>query len=287
MKTETFMEIFNDIDGEFIEKAHASREKGKILSPKKWFALIAAILLFGATATVVIAAVRSVEYKGTGRWILYNGSEKYGYEMTITVENVPENSFGENIDSVRKVLVEKAEDHSDCLVSENGTEVHSCGYVSKEFLVRNEAAEWLDYDGVKIIDFREAGHIKTFVTVHGDYGEPGSGKIAAVTINSQWKKSGISFGTQAEINTDISGKTTYSYHMEIPEGSGVENSYKKSKNGTEYIVLRIYPKYGNGGFTEIQSMLVKDGILYSFNADFKEEKLEECYKILEEWADNF
>ena len=35
MKTETFMEIFNDIDGEFIEKAHAPREKGKILSPKK------------------------------------------------------------------------------------------------------------------------------------------------------------------------------------------------------------------------------------------------------------
>ena len=287
MKTETFMEIFNDIDGEFIEKAHAPREKGKILSPKKWFALIAAILLFGATATVVIAAVRSIEYKGTGRWFYFDGSEHYGYEMNITVENVPENSFGQKLDPIRQEMIEKARMHSECYVREDGTEVHNCGYVSKEFLVRNEAAGWLGCDGVEIVDFPDAGHSKTTVTFQADYGDPESGKIAAVTIVSQWKKYGIHFDTRAEISTDISGKSSYDFHIEIPEESRVESSYRKSKNGTEYVVLLAYPGESSRNFIEIHSMLVKDGLFYSFYAYEKEERLGDCMKILEEWADNF
>ena len=55
MKKEEFIDLLEDIDDEYIIKAQSETGNKKVFTMKKWFALVAAIIIIGAFATVVAA----------------------------------------------------------------------------------------------------------------------------------------------------------------------------------------------------------------------------------------
>ncbi len=313
MKKEEFIDLFADIDEEYILKAHESRKKRKIISSKKWFAFIAAIIILGATATVVIAEAFNIKFDTTPQKIVdenRNVIEHSRYGITYIAENVPPEEFGEDIQKISEELNEAWETHLNC--DFNNCYEHGDLSVSKRFVNISEALEYIGCERVEIPDL-DTRVFNPRVSVLGSYD-------LYSTIITYWacENTEIDFTCFAEIyiGKKSENKEKKTGTIVIEEKTDFFEERRVNKNGLEYIV--VYSDKKEGYFSEyydrntiektmsVTAYIVKNDILYIYNdsiselynkdgtevdevtlSNIRKREKEVVEKYLELWADSF
>ena len=313
MKKEEFIDLFADIDEDYILKAHESRKKGKVISSKKWFAIIAAIIILGATATGVIAEVFNIKFDITPQKIVdENGDviEHSRYGITYRAENVPKEEFSEEIRKSTEELNEAWKTHLNC--DFNNCSEHGELSVSRKFVNISEALEYIGCERIEIPDL----NTRVFnprVSVLGSYD-------LYSTIMFYWacENTEIDFTCSAEINVGKKdeNKEKRTGRMVVGEKGNFSEERRINKNGLEYIV--VYSDKKEGYFSEyydrntmektmsVTAYIVKNDILYVYNdsiselynkdgtevdevtlGNIRKREKEVVEKYLELWADSF
>ncbi|MBR3953303.1 MAG: hypothetical protein IKJ82_06845 [Oscillospiraceae bacterium] len=313
MKSEEFIDIIGDIEEEYLIKAHEERKIKKVIPMKKVFALVAALILIAATATVVIAEVFNIKFDDSQNVQLYDYKtgekiEHTRYNILYEAEKIEISEFGEEIKENHKKLEEAEELHHDCKIGEECTEHGPLSY-SKDFSVLSEA---VDYIGSGRITLPEMNFRTTDISV--------SQTLNFISLYYYCESKEIDFTVHARIEMEVEKRWTDGVPkmsiVSIGEETEYYEEYRTNANGIEYVVVYKEPKdrYFNAAYdrnlrvisTSVAAYIAKNGVLYSYNdtirelynedssevdersmSNIRKDEKEVVEKYLKLWADSF
>ncbi|MBQ6877044.1 MAG: hypothetical protein IJO22_01410 [Oscillospiraceae bacterium] len=313
MKKEEFIDLFADIEEEYVIKAHEPREKEKIVFSKKWFALVAAIIILGATATIVIAQSLGLSFSTGWRTVTDQDGNKFGYTrygITYEAENVPPEEFSEEIRKTAEELSEAWKIHLEC--DPKNCSGHGELAKSEKFYYLSEALEYVGCERIKIpeLGVRTSGPI---VSVLGN-----QDMVHEIKISWSSESTEIDFHCFAEVyigekTEDKQKETAWAF---VGEKYNFREEHRVNKNGIEYIVVYSderedyygsnYDKNTMRVNTSLTAYLVKNDVIYIYHdliselynkdgsevdeaslENIRKDEKEIVEKYLEIWADSF
>lgn len=311
MKKEEFYNIMGEIDDKLIAEAYDNKSRRKIVPLKKTLALIAAVLLITATATVVIAEVFDIRFDDSEKVKLYQDGieiEHSRYSIMYDSEEIKIDEFSEEVQKNFKELACNWKELLDCPKGTDCPE-HEPLYYNRDFMNLSEAIDYIGCERIKIPDQRFR---TTRISVsQSDY---------HISLHYWGESTEIDFSVYVTAEIDAKerredGISKFSF-VSIGEEIDFSEEYRTNKNGIEYVVIYKEPKdkYFNSGYdknlrvisTSVTAFIVKDGILYSYNDTIKElynedgtevdetsmsnirkDEEEVVEKYLKLWADSF
>ena len=311
MKSEEFIDIIGGIDEEYILKAHEERKTAKIIPMKKIFALVAALIILAATATVVIAKVFDIRFDDTEKAKFYQDGievEHTRYSIMYDSEEIRIDEFSEEVQKNFKELAVNWEELLNCPKGTDCPE-HEPLHYNRDFLELSEAIDYIGCERIKIPDQRLRIH--QISVSQSDY---------HISLHYYGESTEIDFSVHAmaEINAKERHEDGISKFSFVITGEETEfyEEYRTNKNGIEYVVIYKEPKdrYFNSSYdrnlrektTAVAAYIEKDGILYWYNDTIKElynedgttvdetsmsnirkDEKETVEKYLKLWADSF
>ncbi len=311
MKKEEFYNIMGEIDDKFIAEAYENKNRRKIIPFKKTFALIAAVLLIAATATVVIAKVFDIRFDDTEKVKLYQDGievEHTRYSIMYDSEEIKIDEFSEEVQKNFKELSGNWKELLDCPKGVDCPE-HEPLYHNRDFLNLSEAIDYIGCERIKIPDQRF--RTTQIFVLQSDY---------YISLHYCGESTEIDFSVYVTAEIDVKerredGISKFSF-TSIGEEKEFSEEYRTNKNGIEYVVVYKEPKdeYFNASYdrnlreisTSVAAYIVKDGVLYSYNdiirelynedgtevdevsmSNIRKDKKEIVEKYLKLWADSF
>lgn len=281
MKSEEFIDIIGDIEEEYLLKAHEERKIKKVIPMKKVFALVAALILIAATATVTLGSSKHFIFTDH---VPNNESaeDESVIKMKVQKEYITAEEIGNDLDELKEYLREEGYPKND-----------RRGY-RWTFLTQQRAMEVLGCERVVLPDWGEEAIEKgTYLDVGIRNTEDGF-EIEKTLIGAEYDIGNIhiySAAGMAFTELVIEPYHTYSYF----KGAETKEEYIISKTSAQGFKITgnnvsfKYPVTPLGHemnlreetVVVIEAGIIKDKVHYKFHAVAplgEEEKLEELYE---------
>lgn len=264
MKKEEFIDLLEDIDDEYIIKAQGETANKKVFATKKWFALVAAIIIIGAFATVVAA---KPEYR-----IFFEETELEGekaYYVCSELEKFAFDDFSENVKTVEKEIARQYRDYEPYMSSFHG-------HWYRHFSSASEAKEFIGFEkfsvpeiGIPERDF--------YISVYGDP----SGKISHIRTEFSYLDTEDGYlGIQifADALTENFEEDFFQSDI-LSEGEYQTVRETLNRKKTKFYIFD--GEISQTGNRRTEMFFVKKGVLYYVNFAFSEEKAEKAEDIIQ------
>ncbi|MBQ7873534.1 MAG: hypothetical protein IJ306_00020 [Oscillospiraceae bacterium] len=260
MKSEEFCRILNEIDDDYIIKAHEERKNAKILPIKKVVALVACLVFLAALATAVIA---KPEYEI--RFEKAEAEEEPGYYVYAELEQFSMKDFSENTKIIGDEIIHQFETY-EFYMSSSPDHWHQY-YDSYE-----KAKEFIDFKGFSIPDWEEKEYDAN-LNAHGD----GKGKISVIGIDVFYRNEVlIQIWARALTENYEGGAYQFGYVSKKQYESLCEFENEK---GTRFYMINDGEK-SIAGNNAVQIYFIKEGVLYFANFAYPDEQTEKAEELI-------
>ncbi len=273
MKGNELLDKMELVDPTFIEDADripVAKKKAHV----KWGVMAACICLLMGTVTVMAVSgvsTRVIEFF-TSRSESGPDYSESGFTLDVEIEKVPVKAMKGKIREVSPYI--KAQ-----FASYKPYMSRYPGHWQKLFESRNDAYDYIGFDGIKRLDWNlEEGQATLNV-----YGEQ-NGDILSVMVETQYKVGDIWLQFSSTIYTENTEDdiTTGIVTTEYEEYS---ESFYTTKN--KKVLHVIEGTALESGYMVIDGYFVQDGVLYNLHLAHLEKDTEQAKELLHQWADLF
>ena len=271
MKGNEFLDKMELIDPRYVDAADAPSATGR-RKRIRWGVIAACfcILISAVTAmamsdfgTQVIDFFASLSGSGPD-------SGESGYVLNIEIEKISADALEGAIREVPARIRQQFESYQPFMSWSPDT-------WSKNFESRNEAYDYIGFDGLKCLplDWQEN---RTILCVRGTE----NGDILCASVETSYAVSDIQLQFLASIYTEkLEGSVTM--HMVMLENADFEESFYSSKNGKTLHVLESTVL--KSGYRTISGYLVENRVLYHLHISCPEKDSGQAKELLRQWAD--
>lgn len=273
MRGNDFLDKMELVDPAFVEAADmipSAKKRGRI----RWGAIAACICLLMGTITVMAVSgfgTKVIDFF-TSRTEPGSDYSESGFTLSVEIEKVPVDALKGKIREVPAYIKEQFASYKPHMS-------WYPGHWQKTFESRNDAYDYIEFDGLKRLDWDlEEG--QTTLNVLGER----NGNILSVMVETHYTVGDIRLQFSSDIytenaNDEITTGAVTSEYVEYTE------SFYTTKNNK---VLHVIEGTAlESGYMGMDGYLVENGVLYTLRIAHLEKDTERAKDLLYQWADLF